>query len=99
MIFYSALIFLSSFDTLISVPLKYPWHITDECDQRCKHCCILTEGQAVDARGEQGNSLTVAPTAHSHPDLVTMNWEQMRRVFFNALEFCGKFGRNRFSCC
>ena len=19
------------------------WHITDECDQRCKHCCLFSE--------------------------------------------------------
>lgn len=50
----------------------FQWHITDECDQRCKHCYIFAEG---------------------HPDLVTMNWEQMRSVFFNALEFCERFGR------
>ena len=50
----------------------FQWHITDECDQRCKHCYIFAEG---------------------HPDLVTMNWEQMKHVFFNALEFCEKFAR------
>ena len=31
--------------------------------------------------------------AEGHPDLVTMNWEQMKHVFFNALEFCEKFAR------
>ena len=23
----------------------FQWHITDECDQRCKHCYIFFEGQ------------------------------------------------------
>ena len=50
----------------------FQWHITDNCDQRCKHCYIFAEG---------------------HPDLVTMSWEQMRHVFFNALEFCTRFER------
>ena len=22
---------------------SFQWHITDECDQRCKHCCIFSE--------------------------------------------------------
>ena len=22
----------------------FQWHITDECDQRCKHCYIFSEG-------------------------------------------------------
>lgn len=42
----------------------FQWHITDECDQRCKHCYIFAEG---------------------HPALVSMNWKQMKTVFFNAL--------------
>ena len=21
----------------------FQWHITDECDQRCKHCCLFSE--------------------------------------------------------
>ena len=50
----------------------FQWHITDECDQRCKHCYIFAEG---------------------HPNLVTMNWEQIQHVFFNALEFCQTFDR------
>ena len=50
----------------------FQWHITDECDQRCKHCYIFAEG---------------------HPALVSMNWEQMKAVFFNALEFCSRFDR------
>ena len=50
----------------------FQWHITDDCDQRCKHCYIFAEG---------------------HPALVTMNWEKIQHVFFNALEFCEKFGR------
>ncbi len=50
----------------------FQWHITDECDQRCKHCYIFAEG---------------------HPALVSMSWEQMKHVFFNALEFCENFGR------
>ena len=24
---------------------SFQWHITDECDQRCKHCYILRELQ------------------------------------------------------
>lgn len=50
----------------------FQWHITDECDQRCKHCYIFAEG---------------------HPALVSMNWEQMKTVFFNAMEFCEHFDR------
>ena len=50
----------------------FQWHITDECDQRCKHCYIFAEG---------------------HPSLVTMDWQQMQHVFFNALEFCTRFDR------
>lgn len=50
----------------------FQWHITDECDQRCKHCYIFAEG---------------------HPALVSMNWEQMKAVFFNSLEFCQTFDR------
>ena len=23
----------------------FQWHITDECDQRCKHCYIFAEGE------------------------------------------------------
>lgn len=71
----------------------FQWHITDECDQRCKHCYIFAEGQAGDARGEQGSLLNNALSAHSHPALVSMNWEQMKTVFFNALEFCEHFDR------
>lgn len=71
----------------------FQWHITDECDQRCKHCYIFAEGQAGDARGEQGSLLNAALSAHSHPALVSMNWEQMKTVFFNALEFCEHFDR------
>lgn len=50
----------------------FQFHITDNCDQRCKHCYIFAEG---------------------HPALVSMNWEQMKTVFFNALEFCEHFDR------
>ncbi|MBQ3825593.1 MAG: radical SAM/SPASM domain protein, ACGX system [Spirochaetaceae bacterium] len=50
----------------------FQWHITDECDQRCKHCYIFAEG---------------------HPALVSMSWEEMQSVFFNALEFCSHFSR------
>ncbi|MBR4006062.1 MAG: hypothetical protein IKI90_09465 [Treponema sp.] len=71
----------------------FQWHITDECDQRCKHCYIFAEGQAGDARGEQGSLLNTALSAHSHPALVSMNWEQMKTVFFNALDFCEHFDR------
>lgn len=50
----------------------FQFHITDNCDQRCKHCYIFAEG---------------------HPALVSMNWEQMKTVFFNAVEFCKTFDR------
>ncbi len=50
----------------------FQWHITDECDQRCKHCYIFAEG---------------------HPALVSMDWEQIQKVFFNALAFCQRYDR------
>lgn len=25
--------------------LAFQWHITDECDQRCKHCYIFANGE------------------------------------------------------
>lgn len=32
-------------------PFSFQWHITDECDQRCKHCYIFSEdnGKKIDA--------------------------------------------------
>lgn len=26
----------------------YQWHITDYCDQRCKHCYIFSENQDIE---------------------------------------------------
>lgn len=28
----------------------FQWHITDECDQRCKHCYIFSEGKCTDLK-------------------------------------------------
>ncbi len=52
---------------------SFQWHITDECDQRCKHCYIYSE----DSRR--------APER--------MDWEEMRIVLRNCLDFCAANGR------
>ena len=51
----------------------FQWHITDNCDQRCKHCYIFSENK-------------------SKP-IIQMNFEQMKSVLNNCLEFCKKFNR------
>lgn len=51
----------------------FQWHITDDCDQRCKHCYIFSENK-------------------SKP-IIQMNFEQMKSVLNNCLEFCKKFNR------
>lgn len=50
----------------------FQWHITDECDQRCKHCYIFAEG---------------------HPCLITMKWEEMKKVVKKCEDFCKRFNR------
>ncbi len=37
----------------------FQWHITDECDQRCKHCYIFAEdgGKRIDSMTWDGRRL------------------------------------------
>lgn len=45
----------------------FQWHITDECDQRCKHCYIFAEDacKQLDAMTWPQRSTTACPTSTS----------------------------------
>ncbi|WP_455646055.1 radical SAM/SPASM domain protein, ACGX system [Methanosphaera sp.] len=51
----------------------FQWHITDDCDQRCKHCYIFSED--------------------NDKPLITMDFEDIKRVFNNCLDMCDKLNR------
>lgn len=51
----------------------FQWHITDDCDQRCKHCYIFSE-------------------EYDKP-LITMDFENIKKVFENCLNMCEKINR------
>jgi len=51
----------------------FQWHITDDCDQRCKHCYIFSE--------------------ENDKPLITMNYENIEKVFQNCIRMCEKTGR------
>lgn len=47
----------------------YQWHITDQCDQRCRHCYIFSEG----------NHLKLAEVSENDADKVIENCREMCR--------------------
>lgn len=52
---------------------SFQWHITDECDQRCKHCYIFSENNC--------------------KKLLSMDFEDMKSVFYNCMDFCSVYNR------
>ena len=54
---------------------SFQWHITDECDQRCKHCSFLKSFYLSDAPHAAGFSsgLPAAPHAAPHAALVSVS--------------------------
>lgn len=67
---------------------SFQWHITDECDQRCKHCYIFA-GENVprtfSLHAKASENVCKKPDA--------MNWEQMQDTFYNCLDFCEVYHR------
>lgn len=45
---------------------SFQWHITDECDQRCKHCYIFSED----------NCREKLMTGFGSQDLLTSRWKK-----------------------
>ncbi|MCD8380683.1 MAG: hypothetical protein LUC95_10305 [Lachnospiraceae bacterium] len=67
---------------------SFQWHITDECDQRCKHCYIFA-GENV----PRTFSLHAKASENVCKKLDAMNWEQMQDTFYNCLDFCEVYHR------
>ena len=61
----------------------FQWHITDECDQRCKHCYIFSERLQVGGRSSGGE----------RPNLVEMSWERMVAVLANVERMSARMQR------
>ena len=60
----------------------FQWHITDECDQRCKHCYIFSERRT----GGHG-------PAEGRPKTVEMPWERMVAVLANVEKMAARMQR------
>ena len=59
----------------------FQWHITDDCDQRCKHCYIFAEDNC--------KALTEMPweKMKQHPDIPTVSAFLHRKLFVSAYIF------------